>query len=232
MSQISQVIYDRKEKLLEFIKELVTKLLDEGYLEAEDPNRPFKMKTFDDQNENQQSESYELSMEIKYLFHEIINMNRSKYKSQDAIYPLRVVLEVLFNEVSRNVREYQINLMPYLGNMKMSNKVQKILNELHKYNISNILDCLQCYISGKEAFKNKEVTSIEIEKLNNELKIFSQNTIEELYLRINPNGRDYRPVYSQFLKLMDHSYTPEGIKVTLTLENILKVANVCFENKK
>lgn len=88
-SQISRFTNDRKDKLIDFVKEIISKII-EGKIDSDDGDALFKINTRDDQNiYRSDGANCELSSEIKYLLFEIVNIikNASKsYSSNNIIY--------------------------------------------------------------------------------------------------------------------------------------------------
>ena len=94
------------------------------------------------------------------------------------------------------------------------------------------MDVLIAYISGKEAFKYKENWRSEVDQLNIEIKMTSQNEVERIYNRVNSDAKHFRPAISLLEKLVEHSHESEGVSVTLTFEYFTILSEVWIKESK
>ena len=125
-----------------------------------------------------------------------------------------------------------MHLIPFITNMRKVEKIKELIRKLHQHNIKNIMEVLISYISGKEAFIGEENWRNDIDQLNIEIKMSSQNEIEKIYNRINSDAKHFRPSISLFEKLVDHSHDPEGVNIFLSLDNFIMISEAWINNSQ
>lgn len=238
-AQQNSLMNTKKEELLEFSESIFQKIAD-GKLDIDDTaNRYFRVGPANDlskQDEIAKNVKYgkgysrvddpyspKLSPEVEYFLYKISETIRNRFHNdQRNITIYSKILELLFKDVFTIINNFSMHLTPYLDYKKVKNTSKmKLMLKNHDVNLSNILEVFRGYIIGDQILsKGSDRNEIVINELNIEVQRSSQMKLERIFLKIIGNGKNYKPDFSCFENLINHSYQSEGAALILNLSTL------------
>ncbi|CAI2377915.1 unnamed protein product [Moneuplotes crassus] len=244
----------RRDGILAFVDDLFKKFR-EDTLDVPDPSqRKFEMPKinsriynayeFKKSSKNKEEikgednkEAYEATMpyEMIYFIQKIVEILKLRYPNESKGYIMySKVLELFFEDIMDILRDFKIQLTPYVRDMDSFRKIKADLQKFHLYNLENIFEVFISTIGYRDPFEKVDYHPYKdlFEEVKSSLKREARSRIDDLYFNFVDKIKGYKPELDLFKKLVVHSFDHKGVKINVSIDKFIKFHYLCVKSPK